>query len=611
MIKPICILFFSLTSIFLGAQEVCNDAIDNDGDGLIDLNDDDCICMDLQPQSLIPNPSFEDRSCCPDDGAQLYCADSWIQASLATTDYMHTCGITSPWWLGYTTPLPFPDGQGAIGFRDGKPSRPDFKEYTGSRLLRPLEAGVEYRLDLFVGFHSDPSSESFTFSVFGGEENNSIPFGGGDENFGCPTNGPGFTELGTIEISGRNEWKNVIFEFTPFEDYPVLVIGPGCETNPNYLDEPYFYFDRITIAELTEFEIPFTDVVGEICEDNVELIFEDLPMSTYQWYLNGVALVGETSSSLTLTSNDDYGIYNVLITTQSGCFLSESYELEDGDIYVETTVEICEGEIIVINGQDVMNAGLYEETSFISNICDSIAQIEVIVNPNVQVERFDTICEGDVFLFKDLNASTAGDYEVIEFTEKGCELKTLVHLFVSENVDFLVLDSDLEITLGDVIKLTPIDVAANAMFYSWTDDNGAIISTQRSTDEIQPYRDQYFFFNASTLGGCGLKDSVFVRVSEDFDIYIPNVFSPETNDLNNKFSIGFNKAVKTIALYQIYDRWGNLVYRYNGDINTFIPWDGRSASGSVLEMGVYTYLIELELINSKVVRYAGDIFLMK
>ena len=117
MVKSlILILVIVMGYTSLEAQEICNDAIDNDSDGLIDLNDDDCICMDLLPESLIANPSFEEFSCCPQNGSELNCADSWIQASLATTDYWHTCGLTSPFWLGYQTPLPFPDGQAANWF---------------------------------------------------------------------------------------------------------------------------------------------------------------------------------------------------------------------------------------------------------------------------------------------------------------------------------------------------------------------------------------------------------------------------------------------------------------------------------------------------------------
>ena len=42
----------SFTTII--SQEICNDALDNDGDGLIDLNDDDCTCEMFLEDSFLP-----------------------------------------------------------------------------------------------------------------------------------------------------------------------------------------------------------------------------------------------------------------------------------------------------------------------------------------------------------------------------------------------------------------------------------------------------------------------------------------------------------------------------------------------------------------------------
>ncbi len=39
-------------------EEICDNAIDDDNDGLIDLNDSDCACEMVSLESIIPNPSF-------------------------------------------------------------------------------------------------------------------------------------------------------------------------------------------------------------------------------------------------------------------------------------------------------------------------------------------------------------------------------------------------------------------------------------------------------------------------------------------------------------------------------------------------------------------------
>ena len=497
-----------------------------------------------------------------------------------------------------------------IGFRDGRPGQPNFKEYTGSRLLQKIVKGETYRLDLFVGFHSDPSSASFEFAIFASPDPNSIPFGQGNENFGCPTNGPDFDQLGVLNVSGRDEWINVVFEFVADQDYEVIVIGPGCDPNPNFNDDPYFYFDRITIARLSEFVTPFTQIIGDLCGDSIILNLEDELAIAFQWYKDGVAIIGETSSTLEISTSDEYGDYNVLVTTEDGCFLSENFELGDGSIIVEETIEICEGESVIINNEEVFVSGNYTEVIPITDICDSIVEKQLIVHPNVFEEVFDTICEYETYIYKTLNVTEAGDYDILETTEFGCEFKTTVHLFVEDNLDGLELGNNIEINLGDYVNLTPQFLSPEAVTYQWSDLLNGVISNDVNTGSIQPYQDQYYYFSAYNSAGCGLNDSIFVRVSEDLNVFIPNVFSPLSNDTNNTFSIGVTNAIREITEFLVFDRWGNIVFRSSGDINNFEFWKGFDTEGKLYEQGIYTYLIELTLINSKTTKYAGDLLLL-
>lgn len=79
----------------LAAQEICNNGIDDDGDGAIDLNDPDCGCfgsLNSGVISLVPNHSFEERMCCPGGFVSmvsppwLSCATGWGPGTQGTTD---------------------------------------------------------------------------------------------------------------------------------------------------------------------------------------------------------------------------------------------------------------------------------------------------------------------------------------------------------------------------------------------------------------------------------------------------------------------------------------------------------------------------------------------
>jgi len=248
------IIFFSLLflSLSLLGQEICDNAIDDDNDGLIDINDDDCACQSIISSSLIPNPSFEERTCCPMENERLDCANGWIQASPPTTDYVNICGN----YLGNTNipafaPLPFPDGDGAVGFRNGEFfSGGNYKEYVGACLTEKMVDGTTYRIDFFIGFRNNvEGSKEIDITIYGSTTCTDLPFGNGN-NAGCPIGNGDYYVLDVQTVTGNNEWVPVTFEFTPTRDYEVIVLGPPCAASVDFALDPYFYIDRLLLALL-------------------------------------------------------------------------------------------------------------------------------------------------------------------------------------------------------------------------------------------------------------------------------------------------------------------------------------------------------------------------
>lgn len=74
------------------------------------------------------------------------------------------------------------------------------------------------------------------------------------------------------------------------------------------------------------------------------------------------------------------------------------------------------------------------------------------------------------------------------------------------------------------------------------------------------------------------------------DIYVPNVFSPNDDGINDVFTLTFGSDIEVISLQgSIFDRWGNMVFE-----SSSIPftWNGRFKE-ELLQPGVYVYLIEV------------------
>ncbi len=96
------------------------------------------------------------------------------------------------------------------------------------------------------------------------------------------------------------------------------------------------------------------------------------------------------------------------------------------------------------------------------------------------------------------------------------------------------------------------------------------------------------------------------------DFYIPNVFSPNADGINDLFfvSVGPDLDIQSME-GRIFDRWGNLIY---GSERTPFSWNGFFAD-ELMMSGVYTYMISIafkdELQKDRVRVFAGDVTLMR
>ncbi|MEO0473304.1 MAG: hypothetical protein AAF206_27075, partial [Bacteroidota bacterium] len=278
-------IFFA--ALGLSAQEICDNALDDDADGLIDLNDPDCACGGLtvgNPISLIPNPSFESTNCCPTGLSQMNCANTWIQASGATSDYYNTCGFLPPPAFMPNPPSPLPDGVGYVGFIDDNAA--GYKEYVGACLTGAMNAGTNYLLKCWIGLGTPGTGGwgvnlPFELALFGTTNCANLPFGGGSPFIGCPTNVANWTQLGSVNVNGtQGNWLEVTISFTPVNNINAIVLGPACVTSN--AGGSYYYLDNLILADSISFSAS-SAITGDSCNNNMTLTAVPVPNSTYQW----------------------------------------------------------------------------------------------------------------------------------------------------------------------------------------------------------------------------------------------------------------------------------------------------------------------------------------
>ncbi|OAV44203.1 gliding motility-associated C-terminal domain-containing protein [Lewinella sp. 4G2] len=380
------LLFFTTTfSLSLAAQEICDNGIDDDADGLVDIRDTtDCSC-NLEPnvESIFPNPSFEnfdgnEDGCTssqtgglPDGPGQVDCLVGWIKASDGTTDSWNafTYSGNPPFWP-VSIPQPLPSGSGVAGFWSGVMDRNDFdrngrqrsftREYFAACLKDGggLTAGEPYRLAINVGY----AEESFfpagpepvapqdsgrvssppvaPLAIYGIRRCDQVRFEGRE----CVENSdaPGWEKITDFTVTGTpGSWTAATVDFTPSTSYEAIAIGANCDDNL-FEDRPswrhYYFVDDIRINTVENFETfengGFTpgpvSVQGEsICDDNIVLTGTAAPGAGYQWYKDGVAIVGATNQSYRVVPGLDIdGDYQLRTTVAAGCVISDPVTIQ-------------------------------------------------------------------------------------------------------------------------------------------------------------------------------------------------------------------------------------------------------------------------------------------
>ena len=214
------------------------------------------------------------------------------------------------------------------------------------------------------------------------------------------------------------------------------------------------------------------------------------------------------------------------------------------------------------------------------------------------------------------NNLPAGDYTIEVTDANGCKLSESFTIFDLVITDVAIVDyvnGDFVFDLGDTITLT----------YNYTGTNNtpdstvwklgdSTICTNCSQIQLEAYLAGTITLEAYDERGCYSEDAISYLVVRKRDVYVPNVFSPNGDGLNDIFTLFTDSDVKEITLLEIYTRWGDLVFRkknYQPNIPTE-GWDGKFA-GEEVNPGVYVYRIEILYGDGLKDQLAGDVTVIK
>lgn len=137
-------------------------------------------------------------------------------------------------------------------------------------------------------------------------------------------------------------------------------------------------------------------------------------------------------------------------------------------------------------------------------------------------------------------------------------------------------------------------------------------NTGDTTSTLKIRRGGLYALTVTNAEGCTARDWARVQVVQKAHIWVPNVFRPDFDGVNDLLNVYVDESVRRVRTFQIADRWGEVVFRHDNFMpDNHVPngWGGKSR-GKAAAPGVYTWLVEVEFLDGETRRYTGDALLI-
>ena len=203
----------------------------------------------------------------------------------------------------------------------------------------------------------------------------------------------------------------------------------------------------------------------------------------------------------------------------------------------------------------------------------------------------------------------AGEYEVIVQDANGCE--STAQIVIDNPSELLVeLGDNITIGLGDTIDLAPQIVGA----YDSIRWSNCLDVCNTPILEIGPINTSQYSITLIDGNGCIATDDITVSVEKEREVFIPNVFSPNDDGLNDRFWVFAGQEAQIVHEFRVFNRWGEEVFssfefdpKEQTDTN---GWDGRFKTRE-MNPQVFVYYVDIEYIDGRREVLKGDVALRR
>lgn len=397
--------------------------------------------------------------------------------------------------------------------------------------------------------------------------------------------------------------------------------------------------DTVTVTKVSSGSKPsITTTTPTLCKDDTAYLRTALVDSLeFIWFKSDRTEIGR-GAEVQITTGGQYILTTV--DKKSGCSLPESSDtisIRNGNeaivIVPASSIDtiLCKGEeaIFSITPNPTYNYQWYRNDTLLA--FSEQAQVEVALpgtyyvmvsdtsacstrssdftfgwhdSPAIQFDSIPVICsststfvvlstfpKGGVYSFPDMRGDTiyvdnlsAGTYPIgYQLSDEyGCQVKVQRELVITASLDLNVPDKVVVPRGGETRITANVSVASTS--FLWQPSTFLTSADDKSWITSRPEESIFYFVSATSDNGCPQTDSVYVQVITP--LFIPNVFSPNNDGINDVWEIRNIQSYSNAEQF-IYNRWGQLVFYNKGGTQL---WDG-TYQGDKAPAENYTYLI--------------------
>lgn len=194
--------------------------------------------------------------------------------------------------------------------------------------------------------------------------------------------------------------------------------------------------------------------------------------------------------------------------------------------------------------------------------------------------------------------------------EQGCTNQDTIWLMVAQPFTTQLIypeGADTLILVGTSANILVGATPNQPYLYQWIPSNNLTCS-DCPNPQASPLSSQNFQVYISDSSHCFYDTlSVFIEVLEEFKASVPTAFSPN-GDGENEVIYVKGWGIKELLEFNIYNRWGELVYQNPGDINQ--GWDGKY-KGKIQAQDSYAVTVRAIGYNDQPITYKGFINIIR